>query len=167
VSLRLTESANAACSGAIGLVNGEQPGLGNPSVIELPTAGNDQAIGMAFAQESLPAPFADFAIENHAPGIAVEPKTDGGSNRAQWTRAICRRRMPLHAQILPLNWDVRFSRGNQRHEAIRPIRARLCKRHFLATMVTKTSCSHPHSYANYSNKEHAHRRTLNAPEPDW
>lgn len=64
--LWVTESANPARSGAIGLVYGEQPGLVHPSIFELPTTGHDQAIGMAFTQQPLPAPFANFAIENHS-----------------------------------------------------------------------------------------------------
>jgi hypothetical protein len=94
--LRMGEPSNSTGSGSIGLLNGEQPGLRNPSVIKFPSASDYQAIGMAFAQETLAAPFANFAIENYPAGVSVEPKTDGGPNRAQWTRAICRRRMPLH-----------------------------------------------------------------------
>jgi hypothetical protein len=108
MSFRVTQSPNSARGGSIGLVNGKEAGLRNPSVIEFPSASHNQAIRMAFTQKPLPAPFTDFAVQNHSAGVSVEPKTDGGPNRAQWTRAICRRRMPLHDQILPLNCDVRF-----------------------------------------------------------
>ncbi len=144
----MTQSPNSASGGSIGLINRKEAGLRNPAVIEFPSAGHNQAIRMAFTQKPLPTPFTDFAVQNHSAGVSVEPKTDRGPNRAQWTRTVCRRRMPLHVQILPLNCDVRFLGANQR------LRSESTKYGKVSTQPTMSAANHLIGLLRFSASTH-------------